>query len=87
MSEKLDVLIKIPMLQEEIKHLNDHIIRLEREIAYLMDRLSHRRPSTAAETEIRRFCQRCAKRLLVLSPTARPPRVVGSARQCQIKTG
>ncbi len=72
MSEKLDEFIKLPMLQEEIKHLKEYIIRLERDNADLMDRLSHRRPSTAAGTEIRRFCRLCAKRLLVLSPTARP---------------
>ncbi len=87
MSEKLDELIKLPMLQEEIKHLKEYIIRLERDNADLMDRLSYRRPSTAAETEIRRFCRLCAKRLLVLSPAARPPRVSGSAGQCRIKTG
>ena len=69
MSEKLDELIKLPMLQEEIKHLKKYIIRLERENAYLMDRLSHRRPSTASKSEIRRFCQLCAKRLL--SPARR----------------
>jgi RNase P subunit RPR2 len=71
MSEKLDALIKLPMLQEEVKHLKEYIIILERENANLMDRLSHRRPSTAAETEMRRFCRRCAKRLLVLDPTRR----------------
>ncbi len=71
MSEKLDELIKLAILQEEIKHLKEYIIRLERDNADLMDRLSHRRPSTAAETEIRKFCRRCAKRLLVFSPTRR----------------
>ena len=69
MSEKLDELIKLPMLQEEIKHLKKYIIKLERENASLMDRLSHRRPSTASESEIRRFCRLCAKRLL--SPARR----------------
>ncbi len=68
MSEKFDELIELPMLQEEVKQLKEYIIRLERDNADLMDRLSHRRPSTAAKAEVRSFCRRCAKRLMVLSP-------------------
>jgi len=68
MSEKFDELIELPMLQEEVKQLKEYIIRLERDNADLMDRLSHRRPSTTAKTEVRSFCRRCAKRLMVLSP-------------------
>ncbi len=71
MAEKLDVLIEVPMLREEVKQLKEYIIRLERENAYLMDRLSHRRPSTAAKTQMRGFRQRWGKRLLVLSPIRR----------------
>lgn len=71
MSEKLDALIELPMLREEVKHLKEYITRLEHENAHLMDRLSQRKPPTAAETEIRNFCRRCAKRLLVLNPAGR----------------
>ncbi len=55
MSEKFDELIELPMLQEEVKQLKEYIIRLERDNADLMDRLSHRRPSTAAKTEVKSF--------------------------------
>jgi hypothetical protein len=65
MSEKLDELIQIPMLQEEIKLLKQYVIRLERENADLMDRLSHRRPSTAAQRKTGRFLRRCARQMLV----------------------
>ena len=69
MSGKLDELIEVSMLREEIKHLKANIVRLERENASLMDRLSQRRPSTVAEKELKNFCRRCAKRLLVINPT------------------
>ncbi len=69
MPEKLDALIELPMLREEVKELKGYIIRLERENADLMDRLSHRRPSTAAMTQARKLRPRWIKRLLVLSPT------------------
>jgi hypothetical protein len=71
MSEKLDALIELPMLREEVKQLKEYIIGLEHENDYLTDCLSQRRPPTAAETELRRFCRRCAKRLLVLNSTRR----------------
>ncbi len=71
MSDKLDALIEVSMLQEEVKHLKSYVVRLERENAALMERLSRRRPSTAAEAEFKKFCRRCAKRLLVINPS--PP--------------
>ena len=69
MSDKLDALIELSMLQEEVKDLKAYIVRLERENANLMDRLSRRRPSNATETEIKKFCRRCAKRFLVINPS------------------
>lgn len=69
MSDQLDALIEVSMLQEEVKHLKSYVVRLERENASLMDRLSRRRPSTSAEAEIKKFCRRCAKRLLVINPS------------------
>ena len=71
MTEKFDALIEVTMLREEVKQLKAYTIRLERENAQLMDRLSHRRPSSVAETEVKRFCRRCAKRLLVLGSNRR----------------
>ena len=71
MSEKLDALIELPMLREEVKQLKKYTNRLEHENDDLTDRLSQRSPPTAAETEIGRFCRRCAKRLLVLNSTRR----------------
>lgn len=58
MSDELDALIELPMLQEEVKHLKKYIIRLERENAELMDRLSRRRPTTAYNALLRGFRQR-----------------------------
>ena len=69
MSDELDALIEVSMLQEEVKRLKAYVVRLERENASLMDRLSRRRPSSGAEGEIRKFCRRCAKRLLVVNPS------------------
>ena len=58
MSDELDALIELPMLREEVKHLKKYIIRLERENAELMDRLSRRRPTTAYNALLRGFRQR-----------------------------
>ena len=69
MLKNLDALIEIPMLREEVKQLKGYIVRLERENADLRDRLSHRRPSTAAMTQARHLRRRWAKWLPVLSPT------------------
>ena len=44
---RLEDLIELSMLRDEVQHLKSYAIRLERENAALMDRLSHRRPSTA----------------------------------------
>jgi len=71
MPENLDDLVQIPMLQAEIKNLRQYIIKLERENADLMDRLSHRRPSTAAQRKSGRLLQRCAKQLLLCGPARR----------------
>ncbi len=46
-SQDLEDLIELSMLRDEVQHLKSYAIRLERENAALMDRLSHRRPSTA----------------------------------------
>lgn len=48
MSQDLDSLIELSILRDEVQHLKAYTIRLERENAALMDRLSYRRPSTAA---------------------------------------
>jgi hypothetical protein len=48
MSQDLDHLIELSILRGEVQHLKAYTVRLERENAALMDRLSHRRPSTAA---------------------------------------
>ena len=48
MSQDLNDLIELSMLRDEVRHLKAYAIRLERENAALMDRLSHRRPSSAA---------------------------------------
>ena len=71
MPNTLDTLIQVPLLQEEVKRLRSSIVELERENAELKDRLSNRRPSSAAEAEIKRFCRRCARRLLTVDPGRR----------------
>lgn len=48
MSQDLDRLIEVSILRDEVQHLKAYAKRLERENAALMERLSHRRPSTAA---------------------------------------
>ncbi len=48
MSQDLDDLIELSILRDEVQHLKAYAIRLERENAALKDRLSFRRPSTAA---------------------------------------
>ena len=48
MSQDLDSLIELSILRDEVQRLKAYAIRLERENAALMDRLSYRRPSTAA---------------------------------------
>ncbi len=47
MSQDLDDLIEMSILRDEVQHLKAYAVRLERENAALMDRLSYRRPSTA----------------------------------------
>ncbi len=58
MSQNLDNLIEHSILRDEVQHLKAYAIRLERENAALMDRLSHRRPSTAAIRRASWFRQR-----------------------------
>ncbi len=58
MSQDLDNLIEHSILRDEVQHLKAYAIRLERENAALMDRLSHRRPSTAAIRRASWFRQR-----------------------------
>jgi hypothetical protein len=48
MSQDLDNLIELSILRDEVQHLKAYAVRLERENAALMDRLSFRRPSSAA---------------------------------------
>ena len=48
MSQDIENLIELSILRDEVQHLKAYAIRLERENAALMDRLSYRRPSTAA---------------------------------------
>ena len=48
MSQDIEYLIELSILRDEVQHLKAYAIRLERETAALMDRLSYRRPSTAA---------------------------------------
>jgi hypothetical protein len=48
MSQDSDSLIELSILRDEVQHLKAYAIRLERENAALMDRLSYRRPSNAA---------------------------------------
>lgn len=47
MSQDLDDLIELSMLRDEVRHMKAYAVRLERENAALMDRLSYRRPTTA----------------------------------------
>jgi hypothetical protein len=72
MSQDLDSLIELSILRDEVQHLKAYAIRLERENAALMDRLSHRRPSTAAIERIGWLRQRLGGLM--------PFGVVGSAR-------
>ncbi|MCZ6862665.1 MAG: hypothetical protein O7I42_20745 [Alphaproteobacteria bacterium] len=58
MSQDLDNLIELSILRDEVQHLKAYATRLERENAGLMDRLSHRRPSTAAIRQAGWFRQR-----------------------------
>ena len=58
MSQDLDNLIELSILRDEVQHLKAYAIRLERENAALMDRLSHRRPSSAAIRRAGWFRQR-----------------------------
>ena len=67
MPEGLDELIELSMLREEVKQLKGYIVRLERENAYLQDRLSHRRPSTAAKSQAKRARGHWGERLQALS--------------------
>ena len=53
MSQDLDQLIELSILRDEVHHLKAYTVRLERENAALMDRLSHRRPSSAARRRTR----------------------------------
>lgn len=57
MTQDLYNLIEISMLRDEVQHLKAYAVRLERENAALMDRLSHRRPSSAARPRVRWFHQ------------------------------
>ncbi len=58
MSQDLENLIELSIVRDEVQHLKAQATRLERENAALMDRLSHRRPSTAAIRQAGRFHQR-----------------------------
>ena len=51
MPQDLDDLIELSILRDEVRHLKAYAIRLERENAALMDRLSHRRPSSSARLQ------------------------------------
>ena len=48
MTQDLYNVIELSMLRDEVRHLKAYAVRLERENAALMDRLSYRRPSSAA---------------------------------------
>jgi len=52
MSQDLDELIELSILRDEVQHLKAYAIRLERENAMLMDRLSYRRPSSTVRRRI-----------------------------------
>lgn len=45
MSQDLNELIELSILRDEVQHLKAYAVRLERENAALMDRLSFRRPT------------------------------------------
>lgn len=64
MSQDLDDLIELSILRDEVKHLKAYAIRLERENAALMDRLSYRRPSTAVRRPVGWFRQRLGALML-----------------------
>lgn len=64
MSQDLDDLIELSILRDEVQHLKAYAVRLERENAALMDRLSYRRPSTT----IRRRPGWLRQRLAALVP-------------------
>ena len=72
MSQDLDRLIELSILRDEVQHLKAYAIRLERENAALMDRLSHRRPSTAAIRRTGWFRQRLGA--LITIGAVRPAR-------------
>ena len=57
MSQDLDDLIELSILRDEVQHLKAYAVRLERENAALMDRLSYRRPSGTARSRVRWFRQ------------------------------
>jgi len=57
MTQDLYSLIELSMLRDEVQHLKAYAVRLERENAALMDRLSYRRPSRAARPPVRWFRQ------------------------------
>ena len=65
MSQDLDELIELSILRDEVKHLKAYAIRLERENAALMDRLSYRRPSTAVRRPVGWFRQRLSAIMLL----------------------
>lgn len=58
MSQEIDELIELSILRDEVQHLKAYAVRLERENAALMDRLSFRRPSTAVRRPVGWFRQR-----------------------------
>ena len=60
MSQGLDDLIELSILRDEVQHLKAYAIRLERENAALMDRLSYRRPASALRRPVGWFRQRLA---------------------------
>jgi hypothetical protein len=51
MSQDFDDLIELSILRDEVQHLKAYAVRLERENAALMDRLSFRRPSAAVRRQ------------------------------------
>ena len=57
MTQELYNIIELSMLRDEVRHLKAYAVRLERENAALMDRLSYRRPSSAARPRVGWFRQ------------------------------
>ena len=53
MTQDFHTLIELTMLRDEVQHLKAYAVRLERENAALLDRLSYRRPSSAARRRTR----------------------------------